>query len=159
MLASVPILFAWTQVCFRESQPAFIPLILSGYIGALQPCLPRRGTHHDGSRFRDWALTCLFFGQPLGASIEEYTVKRTQKVAGLLFVNSLLSLVLYTSLAADRICKSHTERLIQILLSEEFWGIEDVKVCPLLVAFGFNSGVSVSGSMVALLCNVKQYEV
>ena len=106
----------------------------------------------DGSHFRDWALTCLFFGQPLGASIEEYIVKRTQKIPGLLFVNSLLSLVLYTSLPADRICKPHTERLIQILLREECSGIEDVKFCPLLVAFGFNSGI-------ALLCNVKQYEV
>ena len=110
----------------------------------------------DGSQFQDWALTCLFFGQPLGASIAGYLIKRTQKVVGLLFVNSLVSLVLYTSLAAGWIRKSHVERLIRILLSEESSGPEDSRFWPLLVAFGFNLGVSLSGLMVALLCIVKK---
>ena len=107
----------------------------------------------DGSQFRDWALTFLFFGQPLGNSIAGYIIKHIQKVAGLLFVNYLLS-PCCISLANGWIRKSHAERLIRLLASEETSGFEDARCWPLLVAFGFNSGVSVSGLVVALLCNV-----
>ena len=110
----------------------------------------------DGSQFHNWALACLFFGQPLGASIAGYIIKRTQKVVGLILVNAILSLVLYTSLATGWIRKSHVEKRNEILLSEESLGPEDARYAPLLVAFGFNLGVSLSGLMVALLCIVKK---
>ena len=109
----------------------------------------------DGSHFEKWPLTFMFLGKPLGASKAGYIIKRTQKVIGLLFVNSLLSLVVHTSLTAGWI-SAHVESRIRMLLSEESSGSKDARFVPSLIVLFINLCVSLSGLIVALLCIVKK---
>ena len=53
----------------------------------------------------------MFLGKPLGASKVGYIIKRTQEIVGLLFVNSVLSPVVYTYLTA-RWLSAHVESRI-----------------------------------------------
>ena len=100
LLASVPMLFAWNQVCSsRDTMCAFVQMTFLNVQIIFDLALYAEVRANDGSTFKDWALTCLFFGQPLGAFIAGYIIKYTGKIKSLLFVNALLSLALYALLA------------------------------------------------------------
>lgn len=92
----------------------------------------------DGSAFHDWALTCVYLGQPAGAVFGGWVIRKRRQVKDLMIINAAFTELLY------------------ILYATGAMKPELVGYSPFLVALGFCTGVWQSCLLVALLAVVER---